>query len=644
MTLGTPLTAKAKNGTLRAIGLGRISTAGQDAASIDAQHAAAKAWLAGQFPGPIDVRQFGEQVSGWVVDRDMMDSVNALIETGEWDLVLVNELREMYRNPKMQWQFVQRCVDAGVRFVSITDGIDTADPQWERSVHIASLLAGMAVPETRERIIRKASHAFAHGGMVMKVKFSYRKLSKEEAESGKYGPKGLRVAKLSEWTPTVLEMRRRVIAAQGGFTKLGDWLNDEGIPPGPYVTSGRWNRRNVIAFLSDPILSGQRTFRKMISKMVYRTGKPRPLRNPAGPLFEECPELAHLSKEEHAPVLAINAALKNKNKDSDHPLNGRPRKDSLFPGQHAVCGYCGGVMYRYGKFIRCQNTLSSGARTCWNHVQPKIEVIHEKVLPWIFKVLSQHPQFRDTVAMAAWTEFQRLSKRRSRSGDSVTQTIAALQKQCDRLVKAIRKVDDSEDLIREYNGAKKSLAEAQAQQRKLTKESQESDFISLEDVRHRLDDALTNLAQTSFEFACLLRKIIPRFEIVGVQQLNCPQVRPRAKLTLQIEASGESEGLCVETVIDLFDAPKPIANLAMCVEAKLTSPNKTLKQLAQQLGINHMTIKRALDYARLMQSKGMAEPFEELLAEPTNASRWTSPRRDPPTRDGADVVRTVSSG
>ena len=227
MTLGTPLTAKAKNGILRAIGLGRISTAGQDAASIDAQHAAAKAWLAGQFPGQIDVRQFGEQVSGWAVDRDMMDSVNALIETREWDLVLVNELREMYRNPQMQWLFVQRCVDAGVRFISITGGIDTADPHWERAVHIASLLAGMAVPETRERINRKATHAFAKGGMVMKVKFGYRKLTKEEAESGTFGPKGLRVAKLSEWTPTVVEMRRRVLAAQGGFTKLCDFLNDE---------------------------------------------------------------------------------------------------------------------------------------------------------------------------------------------------------------------------------------------------------------------------------------------------------------------------------------------------------------------------------------------------------------------------------
>jgi len=480
--------------------------------------------------------------------------------------------------------------------------------------------------------------------MVMKVKFGYRKLSKEEAESGAFGPKGLRIAKLPEWTATIEEMCHRVIEEQGGFTKLADWLNDQGIAPGPYVISGKWNRRNVVELLSDPILSGCRTFRDTICKMFYKTGKSRAQRNPEGPMLKEYPELAHISTELNAQVRAIIDAGKDVDEDSDHPLTGRPRKDSLFPGQQAVCGYCDGLMYRYGMFVRCQNTMSTGPRTCWNHVQPKIEVIHAKVLPWIFQVLSQHPQFRETIAMAAWTEFQRLNKRRSSAGDSVTQTISALQKQCDRLVKAISKVDDGEDLIREYNVAKKSLEEAKAQQKELAKQSEESDFVSLDDVRLRLDDALTNLARTSFEFASLLRRIIPRFEIVGVQQLNCPQVRPRAKLTLQIDASDGSEGLCVETIIDLFDAPLPIANLAKCVEAKRASPDKTLKQLAQQLGINHMTIKRALDYARLMESKGMTEPFDELVAEPTNASRWTSPRRYPPTRDGAGDVRPVSSG
>lgn len=644
MTLGTPLTAKAKDGTLRAIGLGRIAEPGQDIVSVDSQHAAAEEWLKGQFKGEIDFRRFGEQVGGWIVDRAMIVDVVGLIETHLYDAVVINEIREVFRNPGRQWDFAFLCIDEGVRFISIHDGIDIEDEQWQLQMHIASQRAGLENPQIRMRIKRKATHAFAKGGMVMKVKFSYRKLTQVEAESGAFGPKGLRITKLVEWTVIIVEMCRRVIAALGGFTKLADWLNDEGIPPGPYVTSGKWNRNNVFALLSDPILSGQRTFRKMISKMVYRTGKPRPLRNPAGPMVHECPELAHISKKLHAQVLAIIEARKKQDADSDHPLTGRPRGDSLFPGQLAVCGYCGGAMYRYGKFIRCQNTLYSGARTCWNHVQPKIEVIHAKVLPWIFQVLNQHPQFRETVEVAAWTEFQRLDKRRGKSGDSVSQTITALQKQGERLTKAIAQVDDSDQLIRDYNAVQKALAEAKAQKRKLTKESRDSDFMSLDDVRHRLDEALTNLARTSFEFACLLRRIIPRFEIVGVQQLNCPQVRPRAKLTLQIDSSGGSEGLRVETVIDLFDAPQHIADLARCAEAKRVSPHKTLKQLGQQFGISAMRVKRALDYARIMESKGMTEPFEELLAEPTNASRWTSPRCEPSSRDGVDQARTVFSG
>lgn len=45
-----------------------------------------------------------------------------LIASGSMDLVQVTELREVYRNPKFQWDVVQTCQDNRVRFISIADG------------------------------------------------------------------------------------------------------------------------------------------------------------------------------------------------------------------------------------------------------------------------------------------------------------------------------------------------------------------------------------------------------------------------------------------------------------------------------------------------------------------------------------------
>ncbi|MCE9531923.1 MAG: recombinase family protein, partial [Planctomycetes bacterium] len=180
---------------------GRISTPEQDIQSIDSQYLDDETWLRENYRGPVDIRHFGEQASGWLADRGTMQQVERIIEAGGCDAVVVSELREIYRNPAFHWKFAHLCVDNEVRLISIADAVDTAQDDWETHMHIASLRAGLAVPEIRRRVRRKATYSFEQGGMVLKVRFGYRKLSKEEAASGQFGTPGLRIAKLPEWTP-----------------------------------------------------------------------------------------------------------------------------------------------------------------------------------------------------------------------------------------------------------------------------------------------------------------------------------------------------------------------------------------------------------------------------------------------------------
>jgi DNA invertase Pin-like site-specific DNA recombinase len=163
MSLQPPLVPSAKDGVPRVVTLGRISRPGQDLGSVDAQHMDQGRWLEMNYSGPTRIRHYGEQVSGWVVDREMMREVEDSMKAGDIDLVLVAELREVYRNPRLQWKFLQDCVDNNVRFISVADGIDTATENWELMAHVAILRHGMTVPEVRRRVKSKATYTFSRG-------------------------------------------------------------------------------------------------------------------------------------------------------------------------------------------------------------------------------------------------------------------------------------------------------------------------------------------------------------------------------------------------------------------------------------------------------------------------------------------------
>src|SRR5205823_1690828 len=126
-----------------------------------------------------------------------------------------------------------------------------------------------------------------------------RKISREEALSGKHGPSGLRIAKISEMTPVIRQIMD-MVKDRGNYRSYDDianWLNDAGISTGPYCQLGEWTGKLVADLVKDDILAGFRTHRKMIHTRIYKTGEYRRNRNVA-PEKVRYPELAHLSVEE----------------------------------------------------------------------------------------------------------------------------------------------------------------------------------------------------------------------------------------------------------------------------------------------------------------------------------------------------------
>lgn len=626
--LPVPLKPRNSDGILRVIIMGRISTVHQDVNSIVASQEYARDYLKSVYDGPMEVTCLGEQASGMLASRQSIETAEAMIATRSIDLVLAEDLGRIYRNPRYQYDFVQNAVDHRTRVICVADNLDTSSDNWETMLGVASLHHGATVPETRRRVRRTADHSFRQGGVVMKVIYGYRKLTKEEAASGQFGPPGLRLAKLPECTPVLDALAGRLLAGDS-YREMSDWLVAEKLPTGHYVTSGKWSPKLVRDLLSNPLLGGVRTHRKTVHTLVYSTGKHQREKN-ENPDTEFFPALAHFNPEVASQVLAeVERRTDESPAQVVHRRTSRkniPWKSSVFPGQSATCAICGGAMYLLGKYIKCGDARRCSTDPCWNHVQAPVALIRNRIVGSLVSYSSNHPEVRRALADASWRALQQASSKDDLMRVSLDKQLEILHSETSNLSRAIAKGGELQSLIATLQAAEEKMAVLQKQRDQLPPPPGEGIWSSAGDIEPDLESALNCLISSSFEFANVLRRLFPTFVVQPVQALDCPAVFARASILFRPSAlvapACDDRLDDVPLAFDLFEPAAHIRAIHRCLSAKAANSSATYRQIGEGLGLNYMTVKRALDYARMMETAGMRTPYRELTEPPANASRW----------------------
>ena len=646
MNTTTKMVPKDPSGKLHVMLIGRVSTPQQQLANIEAGYAYAKQCLRGIWDGLIDFKSYGEQSSGLRFDRITIVQAYEEIEAGWPDVVLMEDVSKASRNPRFIFAFFQDCEDAGIRVIAPGDCVDTADENWELMLQTAVLRHGMHIPETRRRVRRTASYSFHNGGMVLRVRFGYRRMSKEEAAAGQFGPPGLRMAKVDEQGVAIRHIRDWIVRDKPALELVLAWLTEQGLPPGPYVKSGKWSLRVLLDLLRDPILWGLRRFRRVTYKSLFKSGKAVRTKN-ATPDEESFPGLAHMTKEQWEELQVALVAMGYGHRGPSGPESPRfrvPRGKSVLPLQWAACSLCGEFMYLAGDdVIKCQDSLARNGQTCWNHVQVDCTLFREKLVDLLLTPVANCPGAHEALLAVARAEIERVRSRKDMASKSIDRQIQDLQGKVDRLGKAIEMGHgDMEVLVDRLKPLSKELKEAKRQrERRQRQQAEEHAPLAPEDQAFNPRAVLLELAKISFEFAALVRKIIPVCKIQPVQALDCGLVRPRAFLTVNLAALMPAlpphEKVSVppptEVVIDLFEPPVHIRNLPEVVALKAAkeaaNEKASLSILAKELKIGRMTVKRALAYHRLMVAEGLTEPYRVLTAPPAKASRWKPRKRSP---------------
>jgi len=592
MMKNVPIRPKRPGSPLRTIVIGRLSkpkdTDEQTEETIESSYAFAERFLADVYQGPLEIRHLGEQISGMVADRASILGAIELIESGQWDLVLAEDLSRIYRNPRHQYIFVQDCVDAGTRLICVADVLDTADDNWKMMLGAATLRHGLYVPDTRRRVRRTATHAFHRGGMVMKLKFGYRKLTREEAATGEFGPVGLRIAKRPELTKYLLEIRRRLMETRCP-ARVIEWLNKAQVPTGPYVKDGIWKLVILKSLLQDPILHGTRVFRRTVYNAVYRTGLYRRDPNPE-PKTEDYPEFAHMTREEQESMLeAVGWEIDYR---VTQPKRESPRKcvrrtQSIWPGQAATCAACEGPMLIYGDFLKCKKSLKEHGGVCWNHVQVDLQLTRDLLLQWLLEKLGAIPAAKAAMMDAAWEVIQVEHEEKCDERGRIENEIRQLKTQQANLSSAIALGGDLEGLVKHLEVTENQLAHWRGKLEAAASDA--GDLAALPDrvvLEARAPEVLKLLLDTSYDFAGVIREFFPTFMIQPIQTLNSGQVYPRGRLAFCPSMLASDGGAATEVVFDLFRIPDPIRLKPQIVAARARVPRPTLRQIASELDTN----------------------------------------------------------
>jgi DNA invertase Pin-like site-specific DNA recombinase len=613
---------------LRVVIIGRISTPHQNEENIAASYRYVEDQLSKVHSGPMTFTYLGERASGMLAERQTIRQLEDLISSCQVDLVVAEDLSRIFRNPRHQLNFVQDAVDAGVRVLCLADSLDTASENWELMLGAAGLRHGLVVSDTRRRVRRTATHSFHGGGMVMRVRFGYKRLSKDESLSGEFGPKGLRIAKDPNCTPVIRQMREMILDGKS-LAYVADWLDRQAIRPGPYVKTRGWTPKLVGDYLRAPILHGERTFRQVVYQPILRTGKHRRERN-LNPERACYAELAHITAEEHVELiqaLQTRTEQRRRRRGRDHPRYRVPRSKAVWPAQQLTCQICGGLMYSFDRGqLKCSNTLLRGDRQCWNRVQVHAALVRRGALHCLWDTLQQCSIARESFLAASWKLIQQQMSNTQSINDAEQQQ-RALEQQADRLAKAIADGGEMAALVKRLKEVQASLAAAGNRRSALELQvSRDTAGIDRKEFYRDPLGTLLNFCGRSYEFAELVTKYITRATVAPVQDLMHGQVRPRIKLTIRIASTatnGDQHGDSVcHAVFDAFDKPQHIVHLGRLREIKEADPCVTHAQIAASLGIKKDAVKRLVRYSKLMEGQAVTEPYRELMEKPARASRW----------------------
>ena len=220
--LEPPLIAR-RGRTLNVLGICRISTEHQDKRSLGDQEALLRRFVQEHYDKPVHWTVIASLGSGEYLDRKELTQAEELIESRTIDLVIAEDLARLCRRIKA-YDICEVAQDCGTRLIAINDHVDTAREDWHLSALFSAFRHESYTRDTGKRIRRTLRNRFVQGGVVQSVIYGYVKLSGAKTDAD---------LRKDEAAGPIYDAWFRMLEEGASYSEVADWLNAQGIRPGP---------------------------------------------------------------------------------------------------------------------------------------------------------------------------------------------------------------------------------------------------------------------------------------------------------------------------------------------------------------------------------------------------------------------------
>ena len=425
----------------------------------------------------------------------------------------------------------------------------------------------------------------------------------------------------------------RILRETLNSSAVADLFNKNEMPQGKYARKKKWDGHSVRRFYSNPILKGFP--RRALGTQSSTTNRDDEYLFPIRRVrrTDECPHLAHvdpfLLDETNALLDEKNSKLGRKPVNGADPRSRVPRKRTRFPGQLATCWYCG-RHFVWGGNGRKDALMCNGARewACWNSIAFNGRLVAEKLVEAItselYKLDGFSEQFTEIVRAARNGQSSDFTEHRRR----LEQEEQSLRQKKENLIAAIAEFGSRpmfSATLADIDQTEKHLTWARHRLESVRHDNLELPG-SVDELRELLNVNFRQLAVDSYEFAALMRQLVP--DVIVYLVRLCDGGHPKARARVRVNLGGsisdivrvpELESLLTrEFTLDLFVPPQRERIREEVV--RLTAEGMTQRCIAKSLSekATQPAVQDAIALHRKMQELGLESPYVILLEPPAD--------------------------
>ncbi|HUQ72735.1 MAG TPA: recombinase family protein [Planctomycetaceae bacterium] len=611
-----------------------MSTDKQDEKSLADQIAYCREFLQQLTGLPCHIHVIQSQGSGEHLDRDELRELESLVEQKTWDLVICEDLGRICRRLHAVL-FCELCEDCDTRAIAINDDVDTAEENWRQESFFAAMRHERYNKDTAKRIRRTHRNRFVQGGTLPKRIFGYTLPVGAKTDD--------QLQKDPDAEPILREIFRR-LEDGAPFTEVADWLNAQGIPPGPYCRSRQWTVHMLGRLVRNPLLKGVRVRNRKMGRRINKSGRRKAIDAPPEEWLERrCPHLAFFNEPYYDHVLLL---IKQRNAGRGRPKNASgadvrtnvPRKRTEFPAQHARCGICGRVLWQASLSAgRKQATCSGGLHyQCWNAIYIDTALAQQKIAEAVLREVRAIDGFGgDFQQRLSRAVDEQSSHRDGRRGD-LDRRMAKFQVQIQNLTRAIGECGGSPALYTELKATEAAAQEVGFELSQLERPVASGMAIpTLEELAGLLEEQFALMLRSDPEAQRLLSCLLPEIFIRPVELCDGRTVEPQAVLQLDLQplANRLAGGLLPtvitprKLVVNLFEECQYVQHALRLGTVEQRGERVIASGRSMGLSIGETMLARNL--YRAMQARGAAGLWVPLTAPPDrnwNCRRHLHPR------------------